>query len=179
MQARGVLMIEHRLIEEILRTIQHILEHLEITHTIDPDVVDKTVDFIRMYADRTHHGKEEDILFRELKKKTLTSRDSQTMDRLIDDHVLSRSITKSLIEANIRYRKGDKEAVAEVMTHLKMLVEFYPKHIELEDDVFFPASRTYFSDTEDQAMLNEFWEHDRKMIHEKYKSVIKEVEGII
>lgn len=43
----------------------------------------------------------------------------------------------------------------------------------VEDDVFFPASRTYFSETEDQAMLMEFWEFDRKMIHEKYKAVVQ------
>jgi len=26
-------------------------------------------------------------------------------------------------------------------------------------------------------MLNEFWEFDRKMIHEKYKAVVKEFEA--
>jgi hypothetical protein len=42
--------------------------------------------------------------------------------------------------------------------------------------VFFPSSRNYFSDEEDQAMLEEFWEFDRKMIHEKYKSVVEGLE---
>jgi hemerythrin-like domain-containing protein len=31
--------------------------------------IDTAVDFIRTYADRCHHGKEEDILFRNLAKK--------------------------------------------------------------------------------------------------------------
>lgn len=43
--------------------------------------------------------------------------------------------------------------------------------------VFFPASRAYFTDDEDQAMLAEFWKFDRKMIHEKYKLVVEELEG--
>jgi hypothetical protein len=30
---------------------------------------------------------------------------------------------------------------------------------------------------EDQTMLKEFWEFDRKMIHEKYKSVVTEFEA--
>jgi hypothetical protein len=34
----------------------------------------------------------------------------------------------------------------------------------------------HFIDEEDQAMLAEFWEFDRKMIHEKYKSVIEGLE---
>jgi len=46
----------------------------------------------------------------------------------------------------------------------KALVEFYPKHIEKEDKIFFPASKSYFTDEEDQSMLSEFWEFDREMI---------------
>jgi hemerythrin-like domain-containing protein len=55
-------------------------------------------------------------------------------------------------------------------------VDFYPKHIEKEDKVFFPASRAYFSEEEDQTMLAEFWEFDRLMIHEKYQSVVEILE---
>jgi hypothetical protein len=32
------------------------------------------------------------------------------------------------------------------------------------------------TDEEDQAMLEEFWEFDQKMIHEKYKSVVERLE---
>ena len=174
MQARGPLMIEHRLIQEMLNVIRRTLEQAEQAQAIDPYFVDTAVDFIRTYADRTHHGKEEDIMFRELRNKQISNKDRLLMDELIEDHIFSRSTTKALVEANIRYRKGNEAALGEVMACLKTLVEFYPKHIKKEDDVFFPASRTYFSDIEDQAMLNEFWEFDRKMIHEKYKAVVKE-----
>jgi hypothetical protein len=34
----------------------------------------------------------------------------------------------------------------------------------------------YFSEEEQQAMLAEFWEFDRKMIHEKYKKVVEQAE---
>jgi hemerythrin-like domain-containing protein len=173
MQARGPLMIEHRLIEEMLKVIQRTLEHVEQSQVIDPYFVDTAVDFIRVYADHTHHGKEEDILFKELRNKPLTDEDRRVMNDLIEDHIFGRTITKGLVEANTRYRGGNGAALGEVMICLKTLVEFYPKHIKQEDDVFFPASRRYFSETEDQAMLKEFWEFDRKMIHEKYRAVVK------
>jgi len=63
-------------------------------------------------------------------------------------------------------------ALTDIASKLRTIVEFYPKHIEKEDKVFFPACRSYFNNEEDQAMLAEFWEFDQKMIHEKYKSVI-------
>jgi hemerythrin-like domain-containing protein len=66
MQARAPLMIEHRLIERMIHVVNHALELVERTKAVDPVFVDLAIDFIRTYADRTHHGKEEDILFRKL-----------------------------------------------------------------------------------------------------------------
>jgi hemerythrin-like domain-containing protein len=169
-------MIEHRLIERMFSKIKDALAQIESTQKIDPLLVDTAVDFIRMYADRTHHGKEEDILFRDLSKRPLSAEDQRVMDELIQEHVFGRQTTKALVEANTLYRNGDASALADIADKLRTLVEFYPKHIEKEDKVFFPASRAYFTDEEDQAMLAEFWEFDREMIHEKYKSVVEELE---
>lgn len=176
MQARGPLMIEHRLIERMISVIKDALLQIEVTHKTDSVFVDKAVDFIRIYADRTHHGKEEDILFRELSKRSLSAEDKNVMEELIEEHIFGRQTTKALVEANTRYRNGDESALTDIASRLQTLVEFYPKHIEKEDKVFFPASRAYFTDQEDQAMLAEFWEFDRKMIHEKYKSVVEGLE---
>jgi hemerythrin-like domain-containing protein len=176
MQARGPLMIEHRLIERMLSIIEKALVQIEATHKVDPVFVDTAVDFIRMYADRTHHGKEEDILFRDLSQRTLSAKDERVMKELIDEHIFARSTTKALIEANTRYRNGSESAITDIVDRLQTLVEFYPKHIEKEDKIFFPASKAYFTDEEDQTMLAEFWEFDRKMIHERYKSVVDGLE---
>jgi len=176
MQARGPLMIEHRLIERMLSVVRKVLVEIESTRKVDPVVVDIAVDFIRVYADRTHHGKEEDILFREMEKKPLSGEDRQVMKELIEEHVFGRQTTSALVEANNRYRKGEDSALTDIVGRLETLVDFYPKHIEKEDKVFFPASRKYVSDDEDQAMLAEFWEFDRRMIHEKYRSVVEAME---
>jgi hemerythrin-like domain-containing protein len=173
MQARGPLMIEHRLIERMIQIIKQGLAQMESTRRVDPLFVDTAVDFIRMYADRTHHGKEEDILFHDLDARPLSTYDRRVMNELVQEHVFARQTTQALVEANTRYRNGDKTALADISEKMKTLVEFYPKHIEKEDRVFFPAARTYFSDEEDQDMLAKFWEFDRKMIHEKYKAVIE------
>jgi hemerythrin-like domain-containing protein len=173
MQARGPLMVEHRLIERMLSVIKDALVQIESSHRVDPVFVDTAVDFIRIYADRTHHGKEEEILFRDLDKRPLSAEDRRVMNELIEDHVFGRKITKALVDANSRYRNGDEIALAEIAEKLQTLVEFYPKHIEKEDKIFFPAARAYLTDSEDQAMLAEYWEFDRKMIHEKYEALVE------
>lgn len=99
MQARGLLMIEHRLIERMLSVIKNALAEIVSNHKVDPVFVDLVVDFFRVYADRTHHGKEEDILFRELNKKALSQKDRQLMKELIEEHVFG------------RHNRGEQESV--------------------------------------------------------------------
>jgi hemerythrin-like domain-containing protein len=169
-------MIEHRLIERMITLIKQKLGQIESTNQVDPLFIDTVVDFIGIYADRTHHGKEEDILFKKLENKQMSDQDRRIMDELVDEHALGRKTTKELVEANAQYRVGEKIALAVIVSKLKKLVNFYPKHIEKEDKVFFPSYMKYLSDEEDQLMLEEFYEFDREMIHEKYKSVLQKLE---
>ncbi len=168
---------EHQGILLMLKILEEVCVKLESKEKVDPEHLDRIVEFFRIFADKCHHGKEEDVLFRDLRQKHLSDKDRQVMDELIEDHIFGRNTTKALVEANMRYREGNEASLGEVTARLKTLVDFYPKHIKKEDEVFFPASRTYFSDEEDQAMLAEFWKFDRKMIHEKYKAVVKEFEA--
>lgn len=56
---RGCLMIEHRLIERAIKLMAAEKERLESGGKLDPPVIDTLVDFVRTYADRCHHGKED------------------------------------------------------------------------------------------------------------------------
>ena len=176
MQARGLLMIEHRLIERMIQVMRDALNQVQSTNRLDPVFIDTVVDFIRMYADRTHHGKEEDILFNDLAQRSLSAPDRQVMNELMDEHVFARNTTKALMEANHRYRNGDSSALPDIVDKLSTLVKFYPGHIQKEDETFFPASRSYMTEEEDQAMLEQFWKFDQKMIHEKYDALVQRLE---
>jgi hemerythrin-like domain-containing protein len=173
MQARGPLMIEHRLIERMIAVIDVELGRIRRAGKTDPLLIDAAVDFIRVYADRTHHGKEEEIFFRDLAKKPLSEKERGLMDELIEEHIFGRKITGELVEANNRYRKGDEKSLQVIASRLQTLVTFYPDHIEKEDKVFFPAATKHLSTEEERAMLEAFWEFDRKMIHEKYRMVVE------
>jgi hemerythrin-like domain-containing protein len=177
MKPRGPLMIEHRLIERMLKIVES--EAVKITEggSVDPIFIDITVDFIRTYADRTHHGKEEDILFRGLEKKDISKKDNKMMQELIDEHNYARKLVASLVDAKNRYIQGQKQALETILEKLKALIEFYPEHITKEDKEFFPNTEGYFSESELNKMLEEFWEFDRTMIHEKYKKVVSDLQN--
>jgi hemerythrin-like domain-containing protein len=176
-------MIEHRLIERLLtlmnREYQRIKDNMDVDPEfafVDPVFIDTAVDFIRTYADRCHHGKEEDLLFQALAAKDLSPDLWQTMNELIQEHAWARETTASLVKAKEAYLLEKPGALADLMLHLEELVEFYPQHIEKEDKHFFIPCMAYFSDAEQADLLARMQEFDRQLIHEKYRGVVESME---
>jgi hemerythrin-like domain-containing protein len=172
MKPIGPMMWEHRLIEKMLRLFEGEIKNIDENKKVDTVFIDTAVDFIRTYADRTHHGKEEDILFRDLAKKQLSTEHARIMNELIEEHKYARKTVGKLVAAKERYLTGENTS-QEVIGCLKELARFYPQHIEKEDKHFFYPCMDYFTKQEQDAMLFEFYEFDRKMIHEKYKKVVE------
>lgn len=174
MKPIGPMMWEHRLIEKMLNLFGGEIRKINENNKVDAVFIDTAVDFIRTYADRTHHGKEEDILFRDLAKKELSSEHAGIVNELIEEHKYARKIVGSLVAAKERYLAGENTS-QEVIGYLKELAQFYPRHIEKEDKHFFFPCMDYFTKEEQDAMLLEFYEFDRKMIHEKYQKVVEDL----
>jgi len=169
-------MIEHRLIERMISVMSREMKRIKKNGDVNPKFIDTAVDFIRIYADQCHHGKEEKILFRDLKKKKLKPDDARIMQELVQDHMHARTLTGGLVESKKKYETGDKTALETIVDIMHQLVEFYPKHIEKEDKVFFKSAMKYFNMTEKDAMLKEEYEFDRNFIHVVYKNIVSRTE---
>ena len=169
----GPMMIEHRLIERMIKVMDAKMAEMKTGRKADTAFIETAVDFIRTYADRCHHGKEEDILFRELKKKAISQEHKKVMVELIEEHKEGRKVTAKLVEANERYLAGDSKALEDILQCVQTLVDFYPRHIEKEDKHFFILVMRYFSKDEQDAMLKEGHAFDQGLIHEKYRHIVE------
>ena len=172
----GPLMIEHRLIERMIRQITRELERIGRTGEADIPFLQGAVEFIRVYADHCHHGKEENILFRELDKKDIPPEERRIMEELIEDHIYGRSKVAEIVAGMAQYTAGDATALASIVAALTELIEFYPKHIEKEDRHFFLPVMAHFTAVEKDAMLREGIDFDAGLIHEHYRRAVEELE---
>ncbi len=176
MKPIGPLMHEHRLIERMIAVIGRQKDIMARDRKVDPVFIDTAVDFIRIYADRTHHGKEEDILFRDLAKKNMSVDHTRIMQELLDEHVFARKMTGELVAAKEAWVAGNSESITIIVDRISTLIDFYPVHIRKEDKEFFFPILEYFSKNEQDAMLAEFYEFDQRMIHDKYRLLVESFE---
>ncbi|MFW9824028.1 MAG: hemerythrin domain-containing protein [Candidatus Thorarchaeota archaeon] len=173
----GPLMTEHRLIEKMIQLMEDEIGKMKKHNKANPLFIDTAVDFIRIYADKTHHGKEEDILFRDLEKKALSPNHTKIMNELVEEHIWARNKVGKIVEAKNDYLKGNVKVLDEIIELMKELVEFYPKHINKEDKHFFIPVMNYFTKDEQDTMLQEFWDFDKTLIHIKYQRVIENLQN--
>ena len=172
----GPLMIEHRLIERMIKLMEIEMQNIDRDSKSDISFIENACDFLKTYADRCHHGKEEDILFSKLKDKNLSEEHREILGQLINEHKLARKTTSELAAVNQDYKNGLKDRVSDIQRHLKALTGLYPEHIKKEDKIFFIPSMNYLTDEEKDEMLGSFQEFDRNLIHEKYKSLVSDYE---
>lgn len=170
----GVLMIEHRLIERALSA----LEAKAKAPGSPPDVIGfaELIDFFGTYADGTHHGKEEDIMFVDADGLDLAPELVRTLAELRDDHVKFRGYRRKMDAANRRLAAGEAGALAELAA---TALEFIPKlrsHIQKEDKIFFPGFDATQTPELRRAMMARFTAFDVEIIHDTYRKTVEKNE---
>ncbi len=166
----GPLMIEHRLIERMITILRKESERLSRGDAFDPGFIRTAVDFFRTYADMCHHGKEEDILFKDLKKKTISAEHKKILDELLEEHACARKLVGRLSSETDASREDTVRCIKE-------MDDLYTCHIEKEDKRFFLPVMVYFSKEEQEKMLEEFLDFDRTVIHKKYSGIVENLES--
>ena len=169
--------LEHDLIRRVVRVLERQAARIEEEGQIDPVFLTTIVDFIHTYAGRVHHGKEEEILFRQLDDKDLSAEHRRMMEELATEHVEMRRAVEELRQAKERYGEGEEAALGVIQDRLHTLIDLYPDHMKTEDETFFLAAMDYLDDAERQQVMEQMRGHDRAMIHERYGAMADDLEA--
>jgi hemerythrin-like domain-containing protein len=173
----GLLMIEHRLIERLINLMDSQAVKIEKENKIDLDFLAFAIDFLRTYADKCHHGKEEDILFKTLEQKSLSAEHREMIKDLLHDHIRSRKMVAALSESKDKCLQGEKLALKDITGLIQGLVQLYCRHIRKEDKDFFLPMMGYLNQQEQSKMLRDFQDFDQNFIHCVYRDGLASLEA--
>ena len=121
---------------------------------IETETLRKAVEFIRRFADRYHHEKEEKILFSLAREKKLDVSPIEAMER---EHEMVREKVKKAAEAL------DRNDIRESVIYLREWSNFIPDHIDRENHSLFPGLSRFFDQNEKEKMLEDFRKVDREL----------------
>jgi hemerythrin-like domain-containing protein len=134
-----VLMDEHQLILRMIAVLEENLRLAERGEFREWDFFRDAVDFIRQYADRFHHAKEEDILFRDLVQNGMPEKNSPVAAMLMA-HDQGRAFVRGMEEAALRAKAGDRSAIPAIVENGKGYAALLRDHIDKEDHILYPLA---------------------------------------
>jgi len=172
-----VLKEEHRVIERMLRILDVACEKLEKGEEVSPGIFRRAIDFIRTFADRCHHGKEEETLFPLVEQRGIPFGPTAVMRM---EHEQGRGFVKALAEALGRYEQGNKNAKAAIMENARGYTQLLAQHIPKEDNVLYPLAERILGPSDQEELLEKFEEIERERIgegkHHEYTHLVEEME---
>ena len=142
---------EHVLIKRWLALIPTFAENLDVDSEEGRGLILAAVDFIRSYADKYHHAKEEEILFKYFDEE------SDILRTMRADHEKARSHVRAVLDA---LERRDRDAIVE---HLNAYGELLAGHILKEDDILYRWMDRSLSTTQVGELFSKFAEAENKM----------------
>ena len=141
MDAIDLLMSEHRIIERGLDALDNFAAELRKGSVTDEKgVLADFVKFLQEFADRHHHGKEEDILFQKMVAAGFPL-EAGPIAVMLHEHDEGRALVRKLESAAQQSEAWEEAQRSEVAGTASTFVSLLEAHIEKEDEILYPMAR--------------------------------------
>jgi hemerythrin-like domain-containing protein len=175
-KATEVLMSEHRVIEKVLAAVEKLAQR---PGPIPIEPWEKALDFIRNFADRCHHLKEEGLLFPALEEHGIP-REGGPIGVMLMEHEEGRGYVRAMAAALSAAGQDPGGAKERLVQNARGYLRLLREHIAKEDQILFVMVDAHLEAHEQKKLLEQFEEHESKEMgsgfHERYLELARELE---
>lgn len=155
---------EHKLIKEFLAFIPTLCDRVNMDLEGSRGIVIQGVEFIKQFADKFHHAKEEEILFAYAKGG------SDIVNVMLEDHKKGRYYAKSIL---LGLEMGDSSFVTYSLKHYRELLS---EHIKKEDEILYPWIQKGMKEEQIVELTDKFNQVDSKFeegFYDKWRDFVE------
>jgi hemerythrin-like domain-containing protein len=153
--ATAVLRTEHEAILGMLAATGVAADRLERGEAVPGETLGGLLEFFQLFADRCHHGKEEDVLFPLLEQKGIP-RGGGPIGVMLAEHDQGRGLIRDMAEAERGYRAGAADAGRRWAAAARAYTDLLQQHIAKENQVLFVMAERVLTDAEQQRAAADF-----------------------
>jgi len=150
-----ILMEEHVLILEALDALEKKVAAVQAGATLDRVFFENAVSFLRNFADKCHHGKEERLLFKRMTERGFQAQ-SGPIAVMLSEHETGRAFIRGIADAAAKLGT-EPAAPAQIVEHSRGYIALLRAHIDKENNILFPMADQALA-PEDQAYLSKEFE---------------------
>ncbi len=153
---------EHQGIQLMLSILEKVCQRLESGETVDTGHLEKILEFIRVFADKCHHGKEEDLLFPEMERAGIP-KEQGPIGVMLLEHSKGRDYVRGMNEAIAGYKRNEANVSSEFVENARNYIALLTQHIDKENNILFPWGERVLSEEQKKKLVEDFekLEHER------------------
>lgn len=164
-KAIKILSNEHKNILKMIDILLKECQEIELGKKVNKDFFKKGIDFVKIYVDKFHHSKEEDILFIELCKNE-TQMHCNPVQQMLYEHNLGRDFIKNLEKS---LEKNNKNKIIE---NTKGYCQLLQEHIFKEDNILYPMAENILNSKIKKDIVNKFLKLEDKFKAKKKRYLL-------
>jgi len=180
MKATQQLKDEHEGVKVILGVLGEICNTLEAKGSVDNEHFTGILEFLRVFVDKCHHGKEEELLFPALIAAGVPKEGPIAV--MLEEHEMGRSYVKAMTEAYASYVKGRKLLSKDIIEKSRGYIALLSEHIEKENNILFVTADNRLSEDTQEELWDGFEKIEEERIgigkHEEFHGMIERLSGI-
>lgn len=163
---------EHNAILAALRILNALVQQMLAETAVPPDDVAELLGFLKEFADKCHHGKEEGALFPALLKADDNLREPVLI--MLAEHAEGRRLVRAMEAAFVPPVRRE-EFVSAAKDYIRLL----QAHIEKENRFLFQTTNRLLTGPELEAIADEFEAFEKKVIgHERHEQLHRLLETL-
>jgi hemerythrin-like domain-containing protein len=173
-KATADLMQDHEAILSALRILERMIAPDRVARTDIRDV-HALIGFLKEFADKCHHGKEEELLFPALAMAGVPERDGP-IEIMLSDHSRGRKLIGEMEVA-----LTSKPDLARFTWSAQEYVSLLRNHIQKENERLFPLADQLLTEDQLETLYTGFEEHEEKVIgpgrHEELQALLESLDA--
>ena len=171
---------EHEAIKVMLSIMSKIAENIRKKKEFVTKDVEKIVDFLKTFADKCHHGKEETVLFPALISAGVPN-ENGPIGVMLQEHTIGRNHIKEISTELENFIAGNIPSSEIIATSLTNYVNLLQNHILKEENILFPMANKVLTEEIQLEVLKQFEKIEEEVvgngIHEKYHELLAKLKN--
>jgi len=166
---------EHQGILAMLAVVEAAAFRLRDGKDVPRDLMLNAAEFFRNFADKRHHGKEEDRLFPKLIEFGISDAGGP-LGVMKEEHIRGRAFVRAMLDAAQKFAQGDASVAHALARTTLDYVAMLRDHIDKEDNVFFPEADRALPESVQRELKRAYDEFEANVmgagVHERYHAMI-------
>ena len=181
MKATDTLRDEHTAVKLMLEIMEAVSARIRSGQKVQRQDLDNMTDFLRVFVDQCHHGKEEEILFPVLEEAGIP-KSGGPIGVMLAEHEQGREYIRNMNHTLINFEAGGHSRAIEISDNMQAYIELLNEHIRKENDVLFQMADKVLTKEVQEDLYDRFEELEENVIgfgkHEELHEMLERMSNI-